>query len=164
MDIITLRAILWQQLGASIDMLERAMHACPDDLWGDQSQEHQFWYLVYHTLFFLDFYMSDSFEGFKPPAPFTLSELDPAGVMPERVYTKEELQNYLEFCRKKTKGAIESLNDKNADQRIKYGRVDISRAELFLYKIRHVQHHAAQLNLILRQTGESPPRWVIKAH
>jgi uncharacterized damage-inducible protein DinB len=84
--------------------------------------------------------------------------------MPERVYTKEELQNYLEFCRKKTKGAIESLNDKNADQRIKYGRVDISRAELFLYKIRHVQHHAAQLNLILRQTGESPPRWVIKAH
>jgi hypothetical protein len=163
MDIEDLRTILWQQLGASIDMLERAMQACPDDLWGDQSQEPQFWYLVYHTLFFLDFYMADSLEDFTPPAPFTLSELNPAGVMPERVYTKAELQTYLQHGRKKCKRAIEALSDENADQRFKYGRVDISRAELFLFKIRHVQHHAAQLNLMLRQKGESPPRWVVKA-
>ena len=163
MDIKDLKTILWQQLGASIDMLERAMQACPDDLWGDQKREPQFWYSAYHTLFFLDFYLSDSFEDFIPPAPFTLSELDPSGVMPERVYTKEELQIYLDHCRKKCKTAIETLSDENADQRIKYGRVDISRAELFLYKARHVQHHAAQLNLILRQKGESPPRWVVKA-
>lgn len=163
MHIENLRTILWQQLGAAIDMLERAMQACPDDLWGDQSREPQFWYLAYHTLFFLDFYMSDSFEGFMPLAPFTLSELDPEGVMPERIYTKLELQTYLEHCRKKSKTVIESLSDDNANQRIKYGRVDISRAELFLYKTRHVQHHAAQLNLILRQKNETPPRWVVKA-
>ena len=163
MNIENLRTILWQQLGASINMLERAMQACPDNLWGDQSQEPQFWYLAYHTLFFLDFYLSDSFEDFTPPAPFTLSELDPAGVMPERVYSKEELLTYLEHCRKKCKEAVEALNDENGDQRIKYGRVDISRAELFLYKTRHVQHHAAQLNLMLRQKSESPPRWVVKA-
>ena len=163
MNIENLRTILWQQLGASINMLERAMQACPDNLWGDQSQEPQFWYLAYHTLFFLDFYLSDSFEDFIPPAPFTLSELDPAGVMPERVYSKEELLTYLEHCRNKCKTAIETLSDENADRRIKYGRVDISRAELFLYKTRHVQHHAAQLNLMLREKGESPPRWVVKA-
>ena len=163
MNIENLRTILWQQLGASINMLERAMQACPDNLWGDQSQEPQFWYLAYHTLFFLDFYLSDSFEDFTPPAPFTVSELDPSGVMPERVYSKEELLTYLEHCRKKCKEAVEALNDENGDQRIKYGRVDISRAELFLYKTRHVQHHAAQLNLMLREKGESPPRWVVKA-
>jgi len=163
MLITTLCTILWQQLGAAIDMLEGAMQACPDDLWGDQSQEPQFWYLVYHTIFFLDFYMSDSLEGFKPPAPFTLSELDPAGVLPERVYSKEELKTYLEHGRKKCKAAIEALTDENADQRFKYGRIDISRAELLLYKIRHVQHHAAQLNLILRQKNQSPPSWVVKA-
>jgi len=28
--------------------------------------------------------------------------------------------------------------------------------------MRHVQHHAAQLNLILRQTIDSAPRWVAK--
>ena len=139
------------------------MRACPDDLWGDQSQEPQFWYLVYHTLFFLDFYLSDSLEEFTPPDPFTLSELGPASVLPERVCTKAELQTYLEHGRKKCKAVIEALTDENADQGFKYGRVDISKAELFLYKIRHVQHHSAQLNLILRQKGESPPRWVVKA-
>ncbi len=163
MDITILRTILWQQLGAAIDMLENAMQACPDDLWGDRSQQPEFWYIAYHTLFFLDFYLSDSLEDFTPPAPFTLSELDPAGVLPERVYTKEQLQNYLEHGRKKCQAAIEALTDENADQRFKYGRIDISRAELFLYKIRHVQHHAAQLNLILRQRVDSASRWVVKA-
>jgi uncharacterized damage-inducible protein DinB len=39
----------------------------------------------------------------------------------------------------------------------------MSRLELLLYNMRHVQHHAAQLNLILRQTIDSAPRWVGKA-
>jgi hypothetical protein len=30
-----------------------------------------------------------------------------------------------------------------------------------LYNMRHVQHHAAQLNLILRQTIDSAPGWVV---
>ncbi|HEX9668364.1 MAG TPA: DinB family protein, partial [Thermoanaerobaculia bacterium] len=61
--------ILWPQLGAAIDMLENAMDACPEALWGDRSQRPEFWYLVFHTLFFLDYYLADSAEGFAPPAP-----------------------------------------------------------------------------------------------
>ena len=33
-------------------------------------------------------------------------------------------------------------------------------AELLLYNMRHVQHHAAQLNLLLRQTEHKGSRWV----
>lgn len=65
--------ILWQQFGAAIDMLENAVTACPDDLWDDDAQPPEFWYLVYHTLFFLDLYLSGSVAGFTPPDPFTLS-------------------------------------------------------------------------------------------
>jgi hypothetical protein len=32
-----------------------------------------------------------------------------------------------------------------------------------LYNLRHVQHHAAQLNLILRQAVDSAPGWVGRA-
>jgi uncharacterized damage-inducible protein DinB len=40
----------------------------------------------------------------------------------------------------------------------------MSVAELYLYNMRHVQHHTAQLNLILRQrTSMASPRWVSKA-
>jgi uncharacterized damage-inducible protein DinB len=38
--------------------------------------------------------------------------------------------------------------------------VEIRFAELLLYNVRHVQHHAAQLSLILRQTTDSAPGWV----
>jgi hypothetical protein len=38
--------------------------------------------------------------------------------------------------------------------------IDLGVAELLLYNVRHVQHHAAQLNLILRQTTDSAPSWV----
>lgn len=31
------KTILWQQFGAAIDMLENALRACPDALWGDRS-------------------------------------------------------------------------------------------------------------------------------
>jgi hypothetical protein len=160
------KEIIWQQFGAAIDMLENAMIACPDKVWSDPdtrvSGKPEFWYIAYHTLFWLDFYLSDSVEKFTPPAPFKLDELDPAGLLPERVYTKKELQIYLEHGRKKCRATIEALTDEKARQRFKFGRIDLSFAELLLYNMRHVQHHAAQLNLILRQTIDSAPRWVVK--
>ncbi|NIO29692.1 MAG: DinB family protein [Candidatus Latescibacteria bacterium] len=158
----TWRTSLWQQFGAAIDMLENALLACPDELWNDRSQRPEFWYSAYHTLFWLDLYLSDSVEGFAPPAPYTLDEMDPAGLLPERVYTKDELQSYLEHGRKKCRATIDALTDEKARQRCGFEWVDVSVAELLLYNMRHVQHHAAQLNLILRQTIDSAPRWVKK--
>ena len=100
-------------------MLENAMRACPDKLWSDRSKSPEwverdvvgFWYVAYHTLFFLDFYLSGSADGFTPPAPFTLDELDPAGLLPERPYTKAELQSYLDHGRKKCQATIEDMTD-----------------------------------------------------
>lgn len=156
--------ILWQQFGAAIDMLENALVACPEELWSDRSRQPELWYVVFHTLFFLDLYLSDSVEGFVPPMPFTLDELDPAGVLPERPYTKDELHTYLEHGRRKCRATIEALTDEKARERRGFEWLaDVNRGELLLYNMRHVQHHAAQLNLILRQTTDSAPRWVAKA-
>jgi len=159
-----IRAIIWQQFGAAIDTLDNAMKACPEELWADRSTQHEFWYMVYHTLFWLDYYLSESREDFAPPAPFTLSELDPAGVLPERPYTKEELGFYLKHGRDKCRAVVECLTDEHVSRRFKFGRVDLSFAELLLYNMRHVQHHAAQLNLLLRQNTGSAPGWVFQAH
>ncbi|HEY3155349.1 MAG TPA: DinB family protein [Candidatus Eisenbacteria bacterium] len=160
--IATWKPILWQQFGASIDMLENALLACPEELWNDRSRQPEYWYVVFHTLFFLDFYLSDSSEGFTPPAPFTLDELDPAGLLPERVYTKDELRTYLAHGRRKCRARIEALTEESVGQRCGFERPDVTVSELLLYNMRHVQHHAAQLNLILRQTIDSAPTWVSK--
>jgi len=141
-------------------MLENALDACPDQLWGDRSRRPEFWYVVYHTLFFLDLYLDGVVEGFAPPAPFTLDELDPAGLMPERVYAKDEMQAYLDHGRRKCQETIASLTDEKVRQRCVFSWGELSYAELLLDNMRHVQHHTAQLNLILRQTINSAPGWV----
>lgn len=158
----TWRTILWQQFGGAIDMLENGIVTCPEELWSDRNQRPEFWYVVYHTLFFLDLYLSGSVEGFAPPRPFTLDELKP-DVMPERVYTKGELQNYLAHCRRKCRAVIAALTDERESERCRFEWIEMSFAELMLSNMRHVQHHTAQLNLILRQQTDCAPGWVARS-
>ena len=166
----TWKDIIWHQFGATINMLENALSASPDDLWrqhlhsedSERPEFAEFWYVAYHTLFWLDFYLSDSLEGFVPPSPFTLSEFDPAGALPERMYTKDELQTYLEYGREKCRTRIETLSDEMAPQRCRPDWPDMSVAELLLYNLRHVQEHAAQLNMMIGQRVGSAPGWVAR--
>lgn len=157
------KASLWSQFGAAIDMLENAVRACPDELWYDRSQHMEFWYVVYHTLFWLDLYLSGAVEGFTPPAPFTLDELDPAGLLPERPYTKDELQTYLGHGRNTCRATILALTDERARQSCRFTWGEMSFWELLLYTMRHVQEHAAQLNWMLGENYDSAPDWVAKA-
>ena len=157
------RTALWEQYGAAIDMLDNAIIACPDDVWNDPSRQpqSQFWYIAFHTLFFLDFYLSETEDGFAPPAPFTLDELDPVGVYPPEPYTKDELRRYLAHGRAKCRATIEAMTDERAARNRHYGWLDINDANLLMYNMRHIQHHTGQLNLILRQrTDSAAPLWV----
>jgi len=167
----TFKTVVWGQFGAAIAMLENAITACPDEIWSDPSRRPEwlkndvvgYWYLVFHTLFWLDYYLSDNEKAFQPPSPFTLDELDPAGLLPDRPYTKQELGNYLDHGRRKCRAVIEALDEKRAFDTECSTRPGLSVAELLLYNMRHVQHHSAQLNLILRQKIDSAPNWVSKA-
>ncbi len=159
---------LWQQFGGTIDMLENALLACPDAHWSGRlwsvlaedplpPQAVPFWYVIYHTLFWLDLYLtSPSEEGFAPPPPFATTELDPAGVLPERPYTRDELHTYLLSLREKCQTTIAGLTDEKAHQPVDFpwirGR-SVSFLELLMYNMRHVQEHAAQLNLFLGQNA-----------
>src|SRR5579863_6668122 len=170
------RTILWQQFGASIDMLENALLACPGTLWhGRLWSDHsdhpmppgfaEFWYITYHTLFWLDLYLTGSLEGFAPPPPFNLAELDPAGVLPEQPYTRDELHAYLVYLRKKCQTTIAGLSAEKAHQPINFNwKNPMSFLELLLYTMRHVQEHAAQLNMFLGQNAvDGASDWVSKA-
>jgi DinB superfamily len=152
---------LWQQYGASIQMFENALEMCPPKVWHNPEKDRwfDFWYIAYHTLFYLDFYLSDSPEGFVPPAPFTLSEFS-ADEYPERVYSKAELLEYLEHCRQKCKAQIASFDEQKITWRFQAWRNNFSLLELALRNMRHVQHHVAQLNMLLRQSGNDAPQWV----
>jgi hypothetical protein len=165
--------MLWRQFGAAIDMLGDALRDCPDEqwekrLWEDQSDQwvaagfSSFWYLGYHTLFWLDLYLTGAEEGFVPPEPFDLVEMEPDEVLP-RTYTREELLGYLEYCRRKCQETISAMSNEQAYQLCRFAWRELPFAELQLYNLRHVQEHGAQLRMFLgQQTGKST-KWVSQA-
>ena len=166
MNIISWRTIIWQQFGVAIDMLDNALRACPDQLWRDSlwndptdaPEYTEFWFIVYHALFRTNFYLSGSPEGFTPLPPFI------RGSLPEKPYTKDELQAYLNHWRQKFQAIFEALTDEKANQRCEFPwDEEVSLAELQLYSMRHVQEHASQLSLLLEHRGLAAPDWVATA-
>jgi DinB superfamily len=161
---------LWQQFGAAIDTVGIALLACPDTLWNERLWRNsstppvpvefsEFWNIAFHTLFWLDLYLSGSLEGFAPPSPFTLED-------PDRAYTKGELQAYLVYTRTKCRKAIAELTEEKAGRLCTFpwlpGKT-FSFLELQLYNMRHVQEHASQLHLFLGQHGHAVSSWIDRA-
>ena len=162
-----LKETLWKQFGASIDMLKNAISSCPEDYW---DKNRKYFYISYHCLIFLDYYLTIPAGKMSSPLPFTIAK--PADIpadavddiIPDEIYSKKELLEYLEAsrekCRKVIAGLTEGgLQDKWVEVPEEGGRT-FSIFKLLLYNMRHVQHHAAQLNLLLRQGTNNAPNWV----
>ena len=165
--------MLWRQFGAAIDMFGDTLRDCPDELWHTRLWEDQpdqwvaagfsaFWYLGYHTLFWLDLYLTGAEDGFAPPAPFDLVEMEPHERLP-RVYTRAELLGYLQSCRRKCQETIGGLTTAQANRVCRFAWGELSFAELQLYNLRHVQEHGAQLRMFLGQQAGKSASWVSKA-
>ncbi len=169
---------LWKNFGASIDMLKNAILLWPEDYWNTNKK---FFYNAYHCLVFLDYYLTIPPKNFSSPLPYTLKEpgeipkdaID--DVVPDKIYSKEEMLDYLQSSREKCRKTIASLTEEKLNHPWidDPGTMDLdlcsstarnySVMEILFYNMRHVQHHAAQLNLLLRQTINNAPDYVSQA-
>jgi hypothetical protein len=165
----------WKNFGAAIDMLKHEIELCPDELW---QNEKQFFYMAYHTTIFLDYYLTQPVKDFKPVLPYTIIDADrlPAGavddVIPDRFYRRLEVIDYLNAAKVKCKQLILlSSSEKLLQRWIKDDEINLHSLcpsivenytilEILFYNFRHVQHHVAQLNFILRQKINKAVDWV----
>ena len=153
---------LRRQFDAALTTLERALEACPDQAWSLPVGRGVFWRAAYHALFYLDLYAGESDEGFAPPDGFCTTELEEDGA-PPREYTRAELLGYAAHCRAKVHARLAALTDEDAARPSGIAwleRRGLTTAEAWLYNVRHVQHHAAQLNLALRQAEDLGAAWI----
>lgn len=170
----TFKTELWHQFGAAIEMFENAIKKCPDNLWhynyrtGNEIKNPKdleelrssYWYIAYHTLFFLDFYLDLDPENFRMPEPFKQTEENIDEILIERVYTKDELLGYTVHCRKKLRSLLQDMDESKAALRWKTSWRDFSIVEMCLYNMRHVMHHTGQLNMMLGKKDHDLPIWV----
>jgi hypothetical protein len=169
---------LWKNFAAAIDMLTDIVVLCPEELW---ARDKKVFYLVYHTVILLDYYLSYPARDFDPELPYTLGDMDhlPAGavddVLPNRWYAKEEVVHYLSLIREKCRRAILAASEEQLaarwiedDEIEMHGLcaslvINYSVLEILFYNFRHVQHHVGQLNLLLRERAGVAAEWVSQA-
>lgn len=173
-----LKERLWKQFAASIDMLGNAIEQSPDGYWNDN---RKFFYMAYHTLVFLDYYLTIPPANFSSPLPFTLVKPDDIpkdaidDVLPDAMYSKSEMLGYVRFTREKCRALIAGLTEEKLKRSWIEGPgpMDLSLAgrdalnysvlEILLYNMKHVQHHVAQMNMLLRETTNNAPGYVSHA-
>ncbi|MGH2588333.1 MAG: DinB family protein [Dehalococcoidia bacterium] len=182
------RTSLGRAYERAIDSLAKPLRDCPDQLWdaglwevrkdqpfvwpvrtvdgayGDTADQERllqvcsaFWNVAYHALFHLDFYLSGAVLPFAPPAPFREDEHH-ANVVPNRPYTRTELQDYLAYDRQKARATFATLTDEQAASPLPPDSQHAGRpfADLLLLNLLHVQEHAAHLGLFLGQRAGLP--------
>lgn len=161
-----MREVLWNQFGASVDMLINAIANCPENYF---ELNKRFYYIAFHSTIFLDYYTTIQPKDFTSLLSFTQKEpaeipIEAIGdLIPDQYYSKAEIINYLKQSREKSKQIIYSLTDEKMKDRFKEGEepgdMDYPILEILLYNMRHTQHHAAQLNILLRQDCDKHMEW-----
>lgn len=67
----TLVEVVWNQFGASIDMLMNVISNCPDDYF---LTHRRFYHIAFHSTIFLDYYLTIPSKNFSPLLSFIQNE------------------------------------------------------------------------------------------
>ena len=162
-----LKQILQGQYEAALCMLNGCVAACADEHWEGKIANGTFRQITYHTLFYTDLYLSPSNEAFE------LRELHQRGG-DERGPTlcaglnKDETLAYVTVCRRKIGESLAAETEQTLLGPSGFPwRKELTRGEMHLYNIRHIQHHTGALAAHLRRvdpkmTGDAAKnlRWV----
>lgn len=165
----TVKTLLIDQYEAALSMLRACVDGCPDAAWNAPVANHRFSQVVFHTLYFTDLYLGrdgeasfrgQSLHGSLAPLFADLPpDREPLEDPTPRPYERASLRSYLELCRRKAIAVMAAETEDTLSAPDDFGG-DFSRAELHVYNIRHIQHHAAQLSLRLRLDTGSGIGWV----
>jgi hypothetical protein len=158
------KQILRDQMLAALATLNQCIQNCPDNEWQKSHNDAPFSQVLFHTLFYIDFYLSPTEHEFRVQlfhkqnkAIFRdYEELEYK--KPEQIYTKEEILLYLKFCYDKINDYFKKIEDSNLLE--KSSTKDMTFMELLIDTTRHIQHHAAQLGLRIQQLTGKELKWV----
>jgi hypothetical protein len=154
------KTMLTGQYEAALCMLKECIEKCPPEHWDGKIANDTFRQIAYHTLFFIDYYMSPGESAFQ------LRECHHRGGderCPEvsAGLSQDETLAYVTVCRQKLLDTLASETPESLRDVSGFSRYPIPRCELHLHNLRHVQHHTGQLSAYLRRIVEDGQRWWI---
>lgn len=149
------RSTVTSQMIAALNTLRECIDHCPDELWYAPIVKLKFCQAAFHALFFADVYLGDDlaslyqqeFHRRHPDLFGVYEELEDQ--TPLQVYEKSQILDYLSHCKTKARSVIGLETDDKLASTPGFDWLSFSRAEVHLYNLRHIQHHAAQLSMRL---------------
>lgn len=161
-----MKELLAHQYEATLCTLGKAIAACPVESWNAPVANTKFCQVAFHTLFFTDFYLGENEAALKQQAFHQqhpdffrdYEEMEPR--VQVLLYTRDDINVYLAFCREKARQTLAAETAEILTAPCDFPPKKFSRAELHVYNLRHIQHHAAQMSLRLRLDWEIDIPWV----
>ena len=157
---------LAEQYGAAFKMLENIITDCPDELWNDTTKDMLVSQVVYHVIFFIDFYLSKDknergqFETSKGKLGDDLMGETINGKKWDKIYTKQELVEYLDDTRQKAQKRFTTLTLEELGQAPVFEWHGSSVLSSLLYDLRHVMLHIGALHVRVNAVRQEPMKWV----
>jgi hypothetical protein len=161
----TIKDALAHQYEAALCTLNACIDGCPQSAWNGPVANLAFCQVAFHVLFFTDLYLGPSVESLgeqqfhRDNAQVFRDYEELEDRKQQLLYDKQFIKAYLEHCRQKALQVIATETPDSLAAPAGLARLKFTRAELHVYNIRHIQHHAAQLILRLRLDLGQDMRW-----
>lgn len=157
-----LKTILTGQFEAALCMLNDCIRKCPAEHWEDRIANDTFRQVSYHTLFYVDLYLSAGEAAFELRDCHRRGGDDRSSTAVSAGLAQDETLAYLMICRCKMLATLAAETVESLAEPSGFSWLPVTRGELHLANIRHVQHHVGQLSACLRKLVDDGERWWIK--
>ena len=146
------KQILSAQFEASLGMLDDCIQNCPPIHWQNKIANMEFGYVPYHTLCFVDLYLSPSLDSFVLREFHNEQDENRFKPKADHPITQTLVSDYLQICLQKMRETIAQETETSLNLPAEFDWLaEMTRGELHIYSIRHIQHHTGALSAYLRR-------------
>lgn len=150
-------AVLRRQLEPTMEMLKHLIGACPDEFWMDARQPY--WKHIFHATTSMKFWFRLQREEVFQIPDFGKNITEALDEECSDYPTKEEMTKYVD----EILGVARAYMDQLTDDKLMEPCVlfeEVTKMDVVLMQIRHVQHHIGYCNSILNVNDFEPVKWL----
>ena len=138
-------------------MIRKIIESCPKSIWAQRNIEPPIWQQIYHVLYGIDYWFSESKESFIAPK-FKDEVNSVLGEESKGFVEQEDMIGYLEFVEDKAGRFIVALDESKVTSPSSIYR-KWTNLDVVIEQVRHLQHHLGYLNRVLLKCKIKPIEW-----
>ncbi|MCY3411891.1 MAG: DinB family protein [Candidatus Heimdallarchaeota archaeon] len=158
------------QLLATLAMARDIIEKCTDELWIMKISDHKLAQLMYHALFYTDFYLNDLNEEMEQPSEnYVLPEFfekdkpqSDLSVEVEEVLPRSRLLDFVDYIEKRAIHLVSNVKDKTLLEKSGFHWLPMSKMEVVIYLSRHLMEHTGQIYGFIRDKQSISIPWVAR--